>query len=58
MATAVVSSQLGKGPVISSIVQQVKKEISGLCSMEHDTVLRDSIEAVKFFYLGDNMVRT
>lgn len=49
MASAVVSSQPGNRAVVCSIVQQVKKEICGLCSMERETVLRDSIEAVKFF---------
>ena len=48
MAKAVVSSLPGTRAAVSSIVQQVKKEICGLCSMEHDTVLCDSIEAVKF----------
>ena len=49
MATTIVASQAASGAVISSIARQVKGEIHQLCSVEHDTVLRDCIEAVKFF---------
>ena len=49
MATTIVSSRSTSIPVISSIVRQVKKEIRKICSDTHDTVLRDSIEAVKCF---------
>ncbi len=49
MATAIVASQPGTKPLISSVVRQVKGEIRKLCSDKHDTVLRDCIEAVKFF---------
>jgi len=49
MATALVTSQPGIKPVIYSFARQIKLEIQGLCSEEHDTVLRNSKEAVKFF---------
>ena len=49
MAKTIVASQAGSSAVVFTIARLMKREIHRLCSDEHDTLLCDSIEAVKCF---------
>lgn len=49
MTKAVVSSQHGSKPAIASIAKVMRDEMQRLCSVGHDSILRDNIEAVKCF---------
>ncbi len=43
------TSEVGKETTITNVSRLMLKEISDLCSLEHDTILRDNIQAVKQF---------
>ena len=49
MSTTLLMSQPCSQSVISSVSIQIKCEIQELCSEKHETVLRDSKEAIQFF---------
>ena len=49
LATTVVASEITSDKVLREIARTIKQEMKTLASMEHDTILRDNIEAVKNF---------
>lgn len=50
LATTVVASDITSDKVLREIARTIKQEMKTLArSMEHDTILRDNIEAVKNF---------
>ena len=50
MAETVVNSPTMCAPVITKLVAKIKAEMRKLSSKEHDSILRDTIEAVKHFH--------
>lgn len=49
LASTVVTSSITSDKVLREIAKIIKEEMRGLASVEQDTILRDTIEAVKHF---------
>ena len=49
LASTVVASPITSDKVLRQIAMKIKGEMKSLASVDHDTVLRDDIEAVKWF---------
>ena len=49
LASTVVASPITSDKVLREIARTIMEEMKSLASMEHDTILRDNIEAVKQF---------
>ena len=49
LASAVVASPITSDQVLREIARTINEEMKSLASMEHDTILRDNIEAIEQF---------
>ena len=47
--SVVTASEATKNSTVTCIAKVIKQEIHSICSLEHDSILRDNIEAVKHF---------
>ena len=45
----VTASEATKNSSVTCIAKVIKQEIRSICSLEHDSIFRDNIEAVKHF---------
>ena len=50
MASAVTSSPRMLQPIVTQIATKIKLEMKDISSQAHDSILRDSVEAVKYFH--------
>ena len=56
LGSAAIASDVNIKVTLASITQKIKKELQNLCSLQHDSILRDTIEAVWYFSWGDRLV--
>jgi len=47
--SAPITSEVGRKSAISALVRVISNEFKVLCSASHDSILRDTVEAVKHF---------
>lgn len=49
LSSSITKSDRTSSLVVSQIINVINKELKGICSLNHDSILRDNFEAVKNF---------